>query len=48
MNKAGAVSLETVYIYIYIYIYISRLLKKENKEKNIIEIEKKITKNLKL
>ena len=44
MNKAGAVSLETVYI----YIYISRLLKKENKEKNIIEIEKKITKNLKL
>ena len=46
MNKAGAVSLETVYIYI--YIYISRLLKKENKEKNIIEIEKKITKNLKL
>ena len=43
MNKARHVSIGAVYIYIYIYIYISRLLEKENKEINRIEIENKIT-----
>ena len=47
MNKTTLVSLGAVYI----YIYISRLLEKENKEMNRINIDNKITvkpKNIKI
>ena len=49
MNKQELRTLEAVYIYI--YIYISRLLEKENKEMNRINIDNKITvkpKNIKI
>ena len=43
MNKAGLVSLGAVYI----YIYISRLLEKEDKVINKINIDNRITISLK-